>query len=38
MLVIGALVLLSGMLVPLAGRVEVGIAAPAFARRAVDRG
>jgi nitrate/nitrite transporter NarK len=38
MLAMGALVLLSGMLVPLAGRVHVGVAAPAYARGAVDRG
>jgi ACS family tartrate transporter-like MFS transporter len=38
MLAMGALVLLSGMLVPLAVRMQVGMAAPAFARSAVDRG
>ncbi len=38
MLVMGALVLLSGMLVPLAVRVQVGMWAPAYARGAADRG
>ncbi len=38
MLVMGALVLLSGMLMPLAGRVQAGVVAPAYARGAVDRG
>jgi MFS family permease len=36
MLVMGVLVLLSGMLVPLAGRVRVGAALPAYARGSVD--
>jgi ACS family tartrate transporter-like MFS transporter len=36
MLVMGVLVLLSGMLVPLAGRVRVGVGAPAYARGEVD--
>jgi MFS transporter, ACS family, tartrate transporter len=38
MLVMGVLVLLAGMLVPLAIRVQVGAAAPAYARGAVDPG
>jgi MFS transporter, ACS family, tartrate transporter len=38
MLLMGALVLLAGMLVPLAVRAQAGVAAPAYARGAADRG
>lgn len=37
MLVMGALVLLAGMLVPLAGRVPVGIAVPIYARGTTEQ-
>ena len=36
MLVMGALVLIAGVLVPLAGRASVGVAAPAYARGSAD--
>lgn len=38
MLIMGALVLLAGMLVPFAGRVQAGVPAPAYARGAADGG
>ena len=36
MLAMGAMVLLAGVLVPLAVRVQAGVAAPAYARGAAD--